>query len=315
MTAHHARSVLLLCSISFPGCKSGFKPGEIADAGVADSGGVYTSPLASICGLSPSACPVAPTYPQQLIDWVKQSQPFRGTVTTLNVTSPDGNQDPSRQVYIRVDQAWPSDSFLSGFVGLNNAVIMVMKDASAFAPGYVGYFFGTLSTVGKNVTLVELAHTDSNTMSNLDSSIPDIQRLLKDRKLYDQISQSNLIIHGKVTAITPLPHLGGFSEHEADWAEASVDVTCALHGTASGTSVPIRFATSRDVAWVSKPKLLVNDDAIYLLRVDTITGEAGAAYVVDEPLDVHAPIETQHLIDLMSCPPREAGDRCAQRIP
>jgi hypothetical protein len=258
------------------------------------------SGLAPACEVTADPCPTLVTYPSNLVGWVQTTTTFRATVTALNATSPDPvNQDPSRQVFVRIEAAWPGGAFLNQFIGLDNEVMVVMQSAPTFGVGYRGFFFANEVAVGQMVDLVEVAHEDVS--ANLDGPIGDIESRTADAKLWTQLSSAEIIVEGDVAAVAQLPLIDQGSEHSPVWYEGDTDVSCALRGAPAST-IPIRFNASGDITATGEPRLAVGDHAIYSVSTDTTTGEAGFGYLAIDPLAVQPMTGLQHVVDIMSCP-------------
>jgi hypothetical protein len=60
------------------------------------------------------------------------------------------------------------------------------------------------------------------------------------------------------------------SEHDPGIAEAVIEVSEGIKGSAPGKEIVIRFPTSQDVMWHSYPKLQAGDAGVYILEADKL---------------------------------------------
>ena len=81
---------------------------------------------------------------------------------------------------------------------------------------------------------------------------------------------------------------GRLSEHDPQWAVATVEVDQAIKGRPPKT-VDVLFATSQDVMWHRAPKLIVGQRAVMMLQKGVPEAPDARANVVVHPLDVRPP--------------------------
>ena len=78
------------------------------------------------------------------------------------------------------------------------------------------------------------------------------------------------------------------SEHDPQWAVATVEVDQAIKGRPPKT-VEVLFATSQDVMWHRAPKLIVGQRVVTMLQKGVLEAPNARANVVVHPLDVRPP--------------------------
>src|SRR5207253_2748912 len=126
----------------------------------------------------------------------------------------------------------------------------------------------------------------------LEAKIPEIQKYLSEKSLYDRIKGSESVIVGEVTADRDLG-LGPISEHNPAWHVATVKTT-------EGAVVEVRYAASHDIMWYRSPKLKIGQRAVMLLQRDATQNDL---FVVD-PRDVQPESALGHIQELIAHPPQ-----------
>jgi hypothetical protein len=121
-----------------------------------------------------------------------------------------------------------------------------------------------------------------------------------DRELKVRADEASTVVLGRVVAIRASPETASATqefqtEHDPQWAVATVEVDSAIKGRAPGT-VEVLFATSRDVMWEHAPKLAVGQQAVMLLQKGVPDVADSKANVVIHPLDVR-PADTAGLVE------------------
>jgi hypothetical protein len=109
-------------------------------------------------------------------------------------------------------------------------------------------------------------------------------------------AEASAVVVGRVTGVkeTAAPTEGRLSEHDPQWAVATVEVDEAVKGGPPRT-VDVMFATSEDVMWRDAPKLNVGQKAVMLLQKGAPEVEEKRAHAVVDPLDVQ-PADTAELV-------------------
>ncbi len=264
-------------------------------------------PVNHMCSVPVAAC-TSPSFPASVIALVKASSlGFRGTVTQLNATTEPGvsAQYLPRTAVIRVDvvlAGMPGSSFLGSFVG--KEITVLFAGPPPVTVGYDGYFFAQGWLVGTAIAVTETGHTPPAAYPGIETMVPQIQKVIADRALYDLMTTASAIVVGTVSgtrSVTGPP--GPVSEHDPMWTEALVNASCALKGPASASPLVVRFAASDDVAWTTSPKLAASQVAAFILASDTVTKIPGAAYMAVNALAVQPTSAVDSMSALLQCPP------------
>jgi hypothetical protein len=120
------------------------------------------------------------------------------------------------------------------------------------------------------------------------------------RELKVRADEASTVVVGRVVAVRASPETASATqefqtEHDPQWAVATVEVDSAIKGRAPRT-VEVLFATSRDVMWENAPKLAVGQQAVMLLQKGVPDVPDSKANVVLHPLDVR-PADTAGFVE------------------
>ena len=109
-------------------------------------------------------------------------------------------------------------------------------------------------------------------------------------------AEASAVVVGRVTGVreTAAPTEGRLTEHDPQWAVATVEVDEAVKGR-PGRTVDVVFATSQDVMWRRAPKLNVGQKAVMLLQKGAPEVEDKRAHAVLDRLDVQ-PVDSAELV-------------------
>jgi len=102
------------------------------------------------------------------------------------------------------------------------------------------------------------------------------QEQISDQELRDRLNSADFVVIGRVTDIHRwnVPKSAyRVTEHDPDWHEAVVEVQSVLKGgKVKGNKVVVRFPQRNDVAWVHSPKFEKNQQGIFCLNRDQVSG-------------------------------------------
>jgi hypothetical protein len=259
------------------------------------------------CAPAAAACVARAPFEAQLVTWTLEAPlVFQGTVQRINAsTEATQPSTATRPLFVAsVDQRlWGPE--------VTAEVTVDPSGAAMPAPGTTAVFFVRPFVYGVGVVTVEVARAALGTFGNILNDVPAIRRVAAERELYDALLAAQRVVVAQVASVAGQPAGSIGSEHDPVWTESTVDIQCALRGTAS-PSAAVRFAASTDIGWAQSPKLSAGQRGVLLLhgansdpylsgtygRGDAFTGE-----VVARPTDVLAAAELQHVVDLLACPP------------
>jgi len=243
--------------------------------------------------LAPGALPQATDNQAAL---VKQSSIiFAGTVSQVAATSFAGVPKSAQTIVVRVDSVLKKPVAVSLKKGDN--VTVEVKDPAAFQEGTQATFYAEGWIFGSGVAVKELGHEivlsggTPGAAGTGEKTFGQLQQEISDQDLQRRIATADYVVVGRITDvhqwIIPKSAAARYrtSEHSANWHEAVLQIQSILKGPKIKRSkMIVRFPQSRDVAWVNAPKFEKEQQGIFILKRDQVSGDATASlggYTVD----------------------------------
>src|SRR6266849_4655576 len=226
-----------------------------------------------------TALPQAPSNQAAL---AKQSSiVFAGTVSQLGATSFAGVPKSAQTIVVRVDSVLKKPPAVSLKKGDN--VTVEVKDPSAFRDGTQATFYTDGWIFGSGVAVKELGHElrpssgEASKPAGADEKAQQqAQEQISDQELRDRLNSADFVVIGRVTDVhrwTVPKSAYRVTEHDPDWHEAVVENQSVLKGgKVKGNKVVVRFPQRNDVAWVHSPKFAKNQQGIFCLNRDQVSG-------------------------------------------
>lgn len=213
---------------------------------------------------------------------------FAGTVTQLAATSFADVPKSEQTIVVRVDSVLKKPPAVSLRKGDN--VTVEVKDPSAFQPGMQVTFYTDGWMFGSGVAVKELSHTTRPSGANPGATIAaeekalgQAERQISDEELKQRIASADFVVVGRVTdvrkwtapEVASVPHR--VTEHDPDWHEAVIKIEKTLKGPKpKKNKLVVRFPQCNDVAWARAPKFEKNQEGIFFLKKDDVSGAPGA---------------------------------------
>ena len=256
----------------------------------------FLAGILSTVWLVPSAAALLEGQNNQAALAKQSSIVFSGTVNQLGTVSFAGVPQSPQTIVVRVDFVLKKPAAVSLKKGDN--VTVEVKDPSAFQPGAQATFYTEGWIFGSGVAVKELGH-DFNPGGGAPAegsptgqpALGQMQKQISDQDLQNRIASSDLVVIGRITDVHrwTIPKSAAaryhVSEHSADWHEAVLQIKSILKGTKpKGSKMAVRFPLSRDVAWVNSPKFQTQQQGIFFLKKDQVSGDPTASvggYQVD----------------------------------
>lgn len=231
--------------------------------------------------LAPSALPQATANQAAL---VKQSSiVFAGTVRQLGATSFFGVPASPQTVVVRVDSVLKKPAAVSLKTGDN--VTVEVKDPSAFHEGTQATFYTDGWIFGSGVAVKELGHDiipaggSATAAAATEKTLQQLQEQLSDQELQNRIASADFVVVGRITDVhrwtipKSLASRYHTSEHSPDWHEAVLQMQSVLKGPkVKKNKMIVRFPQSKDVAWANSPKFQKQQQGIFFLKKDQVSG-------------------------------------------
>jgi hypothetical protein len=182
-------------------------------------------------------------------------------------------------------------------------VTVLLKDTAGWKPGVQATFYTQGWILGKGVALKEIGHEmmragATTGPGTLRTRLAQERRRQLDEELGARIRSADVVVAGRVLSVRKAASAAGgrkpVTEHDPNWMEATVRVQTSMKGARSGDEIIVRFPGSEDVLYRDKPKYIPNQEGMFILKKDTVTGLHRAivgtarvdAYVADRPVDV-----------------------------
>jgi hypothetical protein len=253
-----------------------------------------SSSLNFLAGILSTAllAPTATAFPQgqnNQAALVKQSSIiFSGTVSQLGAVSFVGVPQSPQTIVVRVDSVLKKPPAVSLKKGDN--ITVEVKDPSSFQQGAQATFYAEGWIFGSGVAVKELGHDFSpgggapaEGARTAETALGQMQKQISDQDLQNRMASSDLVVIGRITDVHrwTIPKSAAarypISEHSADWHEAVLQIKTILKGTKpKGGKMAVRFPLSRDVAWVNSPKFQKQQQGIFFLKRDQVSGDPTA---------------------------------------
>ena len=208
---------------------------------------------------------------------------FSGTVSQLGAVSFVGVPQSPQTIVVRVDSVLKKPPAVSLKKGDN--ITVEVKDPSAFQQGAQATFYAEGWIFGSGVAVKELGHdfNPGEGARTAETALGQMQKQISDRDLQNRITSSDLVVIGRITDVHrwTIPKSAAarypISEHSADWHEAVLQIKSILKGTKpKGGKMAVRFPLSTDVAWVNSPKFQKQQQGIFFLQRDQVSGDPTA---------------------------------------
>ena len=213
---------------------------------------------------------------------------FSGTVSQLGAVSFVGVPQSPHTIVVRVDSVLKKPPAVSLKKGDN--ITVEVKDPSAFQQGAQATFYAEGWIFGSGLAVKELGHdfnpgggTPAEKARTGEAALGQMQKQISDQDLQNRMASSDLVVIGRITDVHrwTIPKSAAaryhISEHSADWHEAVLQIKTILKGTKpKGGKMAVRFPLSRDVAWVNSPKFQKQQQGIFFLKRDQVSGDPTA---------------------------------------
>ena len=202
---------------------------------------------------------------------------FAGTVSQLAATSFADVPKSAQTIVVRVDAILKKPAAVSLKKG--DSVTVEAKDPSAFQPGTQATFYTDGWIFGSGVAVKELGHEIGPAGGGTSTAGASANsQEISDQELRNRLNGADFVVIGRVTdvhrwAAPKYTKTTRVTEHDPDWHEAVVEIQSVLKGgQVKGNKIVVRFPGRNDVAWIRSPKFEKNQQGIFCLNKDQVTG-------------------------------------------
>jgi len=225
---------------------------------------------------------VAQAQPESsFIDLVRRSGfIFQGTVKAIGESTPGIVREPNSAI-VSVDRVLESQPPAGTKTGRD--VTVRLRGPNTVRAGQTATFFTFVYAGGPSLGVEEVGALPADDPRSLEDRIRAARQTIADEALTRRLQSAQLVVVGTVTAVRPGPR-NPESEHDPLWSSATIRVTSAVKGAASGPVV-VNFATNFDYLWALAPKPKVGDTGIFLLQPDREKKYRASGLFLLDPLD------------------------------
>lgn len=225
--------------------------------------------LPFLLALSSYATPV-----QRVVDFVPRSEfIFTGTILQTRTSTIDA-QNVDDLAVVRVDEIITATR---PFGSLRSAVITIrLANPQSAKKGQKRVFFTRGWHFGSSIAVIEVGQTEavsSEAVGKMRSEIKHAQKEQTEKTVKERLSETELIVSGRVLKIRESDVPMGLTEHDPNWHEAEIRIEKILKGNITQRTVTIMFSKSDDVMWYQAPKFETGAEGLWLLRPFVFGGQ------------------------------------------
>jgi hypothetical protein len=204
---------------------------------------------------------------------------FRGTVRKLRAATMKEVPLSDRTAIVRVEKMIESPKGFRHYEGIDIAVELAGRKKIAAGDELIvhanSWMFGD-SVALRAVTFERV--TAKHAVLLAEGGDPEVRQ--EQRKLQEHIATADLVVSGKVVAVTIPPEAPALlaaaapvrpvSEHDPKWRQAVIVIDQTHKGTHESRQVTLLFPASMDVRWYRAPKFEAGQTGLFLLHKTTI---------------------------------------------
>ena len=198
---------------------------------------------------------------------------FIGTIQKMDSVSIPGVKASSNTVIAKVNSILLIPNSVSLLTG--DDITIKLKDTTDFREGVSATFYTYGWVLGTGLAVIEVGHELSRDIFP-PLTKEQLHEQLKVLTLRDKIAKSDIVVIGRVIGepgrASGAPEIEVISEHVPDWQEAVLEVESGLKGIHNGGRIVVRFPGSDDVAFYGVPKFKKDQEGVFFLKRDNITG-------------------------------------------
>ena len=252
---------------------------------------------------------------------------FRGTVKMLGAATIKEVPVSERTAVVRVEQVLEAPKTFTHYEGQNITVELAGRAKIAVGDELIFHADSWMFSEGVAVRAVKQERVVKSHAAMLSRGGDPVQNR-HERKLEDHLNDADLVVTGKVAAVTippeaPPPVLAAragravppatpVSEHDPKWRQAVIQIDETHKGSHDSREVAVMFPASTDVRWYRAPKFQAGQKALFVLHktkvkdedhhelraLSAAAGTAAEVYTALHPEDVQ-PLTQQAAIKAM----------------
>ncbi len=200
---------------------------------------------------------------------------FKGTVTKVNAATLPQIRPTARTIIVKVDEVVHAPpAILGDYKG--KEITVQLNQPGGVRTGQQFVFFTTSWMFGSSIAVREIHREQPEPdVASTRRRVAEARRTVADNKLQNRLTDAELVVAGRVSAVRPAPEnirRGSVAEHDAEWEEAVIQIESVLKGQINEQSIVILFPSSRDVMWKSAPKFREGEEGTWVLRRERMRG-------------------------------------------
>jgi hypothetical protein len=238
---------------------------------------------------------------------------FTGTVERESSSSLSFVPGGANSAVVRVERVHHGASILQQQTGQQVTVLFAATRSSEFQIQR-RVFFTNPVLYGETIAVRAVGEIDVPAdLDALHESVVAMTERVRVEELHQHLLSADAVVHARVVSRRPAdPGAIPSSEHDPLWWVAMLRIINSIKGNQKG-EVPVRYPSSRDIAWFGVPKPKEDQEGIFLLHRDGLElGGAVFAILHHGDLLPATEAELQRIADLLRARPsranREASD-------
>jgi hypothetical protein len=209
---------------------------------------------------------------------------FRGTVKKIGSATMKEVPVGDRTAVVHVDQVIEAPKTFAYYEGKD--ITVEIGGRTKVAAGDELIFHANSWIFGESVAVRSVTQERvTKTHAALLAQGGDPTERMKTRQMQEHIDKADLVVSGRVAAVTvppeatqqmhglAAPSAGPVSEHDPKWRQAVIDIDQTHKGSHDSKQVMVLFPASTDVRWYRAPKFQAGQKGLFVLHKTKIKTE------------------------------------------
>ena len=216
-----------------------------------------------------------------------------GTVEHLGAATMTDVPIDDRTAVVRVDQVLHAPAAFATLAG-HRITLQLAADKAPVSTGETLAFFAEGLAFGESIAVTEVGRlalealqprlTEALETGQAGDPLAELQQRAEQDRLREHAEVADAIVIGRVIKLEKaLP--GGYSEHDPDWWQATLDVNHVERGDVEPGPLVILYANSLDVDWRVSPKPRASQHGLWILHATEGDLADAARFAIVHPED------------------------------
>ncbi len=231
---------------------------------------------------------------QTIADLVRGSHViFVGRAVKQEAVNLKALKPSANTVVVRVEELLDAPPALAGLK--NQDVTLETLRPGSLRAGQRAVFFTNGILFGEHLEVKEVGQLPAPAdTASIRKQIATVRGQIDTEKLQARVQTAVLIVSGKVLEVKSLKRPAR-SEHDPEWAEATIQIQSVQKGSHDGRTITIYFPASTDERWYLAPKFHAEEQGIWLLHQEQNLDLPQGSLTALSPLDFQ-PLEKEPAI-------------------